>query len=214
MTHETAAAVAQLQVVSACNLPPVAQTQTIVATSPLRQASPSPPPPPLEQSISPGASSPIHSLKEHHIPSTRLPSALEAAIKAEPKVEVERLPSPSSAGAGEEANPQGSRLYLASTSRQNLETIVEAIRHLEGDHLFADETAVSQDAPLALTKPRASEPQPTKQQVAHRLLKVEMNPFFQISGSSSDAGHSSSSHNHVQQQQQQRPGVIVVQQHT
>lgn len=29
--------------------------------------------------------------------------------------------------------------YTASTSRQNLETIVEAIRHLEGDHLFQDD---------------------------------------------------------------------------
>lgn len=29
--------------------------------------------------------------------------------------------------------------YHASTSRQNLETIVEAIRHLEGDHLFRDD---------------------------------------------------------------------------
>lgn len=32
-----------------------------------------------------------------------------------------------------------SRSYMASTSRQNLETIVEAIRHLEGDHLFRDD---------------------------------------------------------------------------
>ena len=31
------------------------------------------------------------------------------------------------------------RSYLAATSRQNLETIVEAIRHLEGDHLFNDD---------------------------------------------------------------------------
>lgn len=29
-------------------------------------------------------------------------------------------------------------MYL-TTSRQNLETIVEAIRHLEGDHLFSDD---------------------------------------------------------------------------
>lgn len=66
---------------------------------------------------------------------------LEAAIKAEPRVEVEVLP---------EATAEGpARLYLASTSRQNLETIVEAIRHLEGDHLFREEAA---DAPLALTK--------------------------------------------------------------
>ncbi|XP_063535326.1 transcription factor AP-4 [Cydia strobilella] len=61
---------------------------------------------------------------------------LEAAIKAEPRVEVEVLPE------------AAARLYLASTSRQNLETIVEAIRHLEGDHLFGD----AGDAPLALTK--------------------------------------------------------------
>lgn len=66
---------------------------------------------------------------------------LEAAIKAEPRVEVEVIPD------GNHDAP--SRLYLASTSRQNLETIVEAIRHLEGDHLFGEETG---DAPLALTK--------------------------------------------------------------
>lgn len=80
-------------------------------------------------------------------PTTQL---LEAAIKAEPRVEVEVLP---------EANQDSSsRLYLASTSRQNLETIVEAIRHLEGDHLFREETA---EAPLALTKkPSAPPPRP------------------------------------------------------
>lgn len=33
------------------------------------------------------------------------------------------------------------RSYLAATSRQNLETIVEAIRHLEGDHLFNDDSS-------------------------------------------------------------------------
>ncbi|XP_067119714.1 transcription factor AP-4 isoform X1 [Centruroides vittatus] len=33
-----------------------------------------------------------------------------------------------------------SHIYPASTSRQNLETIVEAIRHLEGDHLFQDDS--------------------------------------------------------------------------
>lgn len=66
---------------------------------------------------------------------------LEAAIKAEPRVEVEVLPDAS--------HDAPSRLYLPSTSRQNLETIVEAIRHLEGDHLFGE---VGADAPLALTK--------------------------------------------------------------
>lgn len=53
------------------------------------------------------------------------------------------------------------RVYLTSTSRQNLETIVEAIRHLEGDHLFSDD---HQDAPLALTKHAAASNQ--------KLLKV------------------------------------------
>lgn len=53
------------------------------------------------------------------------------------------------------------RVYLTSTSRQNLETIVEAIRHLEGDHLFSDD---HQEAPLALTKHAATSNQ--------KLLKV------------------------------------------
>lgn len=74
---------------------------------------------------------------------------LEAAIKAEPRVEVEVLPEAAAEGP--------SRLYLASTSRQNLETIVEAIRHLEGDHLFREESA---DAPLALTKKAERAPPP------------------------------------------------------
>merc|ERR1712071_219274 len=40
-----------------------------------------------------------------------------------------------------------SKSYLA-TSRQNLETIVEAIRHLEGDHLFNDESSGSRKGQL------------------------------------------------------------------
>lgn len=107
----------------------------------------------------------------------------EAAIKAEPKVEVERLPSPQS---------QTDSLYnnMANTSRQKLETIVEAIRHLEGDHMFQDEpvrqTQVPQDAPLALTnKPR------------DRALALEMNPYLRF-----------------RSEQQVRPGVIVVKQNS
>ncbi|XP_029036002.1 helix-loop-helix protein 11 [Osmia bicornis bicornis] len=134
----------------------------------------------------------------------RLPSVLEAAMKAEPKVEVERLPSPSNTL--EDGSPQA-RLYLGnSTSRQNLETIVEAIRHLEGDHLFSDEPA--QDVPLALTNKQTaavvvttsnkcsttsstttSSPTVAKQ----RLLQAEFLQFHR-----------------QQQQAQQRPGVIVV----
>jgi hypothetical protein len=42
-----------------------------------------------------------------------------------------------------------SKSYLAAaTSRQNLETIVEAIRHLEGDHLFNDDASCSRNGQL------------------------------------------------------------------
>ncbi|XP_026680679.1 transcription factor AP-4 [Diaphorina citri] len=44
-----------------------------------------------------------------------------------------------------------SKVFIASASRPNLETIVEAIRHLEGDNLFED-SSETQDVPLALTK--------------------------------------------------------------
>lgn len=68
-------------------------------------------------------------------------------------------------------------LFGFSTSRQSLETIVEAIRHLEGDHLFNDipsppghhkrqvlEEPV-QEVPLALT---------TKHQTPQKLIKVRV----------------------------------------
>ncbi|CAH1403831.1 unnamed protein product [Nezara viridula] len=159
---ETVAAVANLQVVSGTSLQPVAHTETVIAT-----VTPSPP----------------------HSP--RLPSILEAAIKAEPKVEVERLPSPHSLSNDDRMSQ--ARVYLASTSRQNLETIVEAIRHLEGDSLFdgveggGGEDGAPQEAPLALTKHNSPEKQ--------HLIKVKMNQYLQF-------------------HQQQRPGVIVVKQHT
>ncbi|XP_076645812.1 transcription factor cropped [Halictus rubicundus] len=146
----------------------------------------------------------------------RLPSVLEAAIKAEPKVEVERLPSPSTSL--DDGTPQA-RLYLANTSRQNLETIVEAIRHLEGDHLFSDEPTGVQDVPLALTN---------KQQTANNPSgnKSSTSPTVSASASASASATVSASASptsakqrlmqaeflqfHRQQQQtQQRPGVIV-----
>lgn len=80
--QETAAAVATLQVVSAASLQPVSHTETVIATV---NSSPAPSP-------SPPAS-------------PRLPSILEAAIKAEPKVEVERLPSPTG-GSSDDLMPQ------------------------------------------------------------------------------------------------------------
>uniref|UniRef100_T1J0J7 Uncharacterized protein n=1 Tax=Strigamia maritima TaxID=126957 RepID=T1J0J7_STRMM len=56
----------------------------------------------------------------------------EPGVASSPLLDVSRVNS--------EPKP---KLYVASTSRQNLETIVEAIRHLEGDHLFQDDPVPS-----------------------------------------------------------------------
>lgn len=96
---------------------------------------------------------------------------------------------------------------------------MEAIRHLEGDHLFSDDPSPhcgqqqhlpgsvmdepAQEVPLALT----THNKPTQAQIAHRLLKVEMNPFLQFHSSPQSAQQRTAL-------QQQRPGVIVVKQHT
>ncbi|KAH8403313.1 hypothetical protein KR222_010330 [Zaprionus bogoriensis] len=65
---------------------------------------------------------------------------LQAAIKATPKVEVERINEKIVKVKTEKLDQPtvmgGTAVF--THSRQNLETIVEAIRHLEGDHLFAD----------------------------------------------------------------------------
>lgn len=92
----------------------------------------------------------------------RLPSILQCAMKGEGnRVEVERLPHLSELAheghhhqAVEIASVQdpetgATRQYIVtqmcdSTSKQNLETIVEAIRHLEGDHLFSEESGPHQ----------------------------------------------------------------------
>lgn len=115
----------------------------------------------------------------------RLQPILEAAIKAEPKVEVERLTddpnSPSSKN----------RVLLTSTSRQNLETIVEAIRHLEGDSLFDNveqykkkkKTTVmaTQEVPLALTTAtNATNTANATIKPHQRKLKAELSPFIQL----------------------------------
>lgn len=205
---------------------------------------------------------------------------LEAAIKAEPKVEVERINAAPLTVLNEEMSnsrtgttvvtssnimpavsntvtiaatiaPAGTkskmlarqqRVYISTTphntSRQNLETIVEAIRHLEGDQMFCEMSSEpAQEVPLALT----NKPQ--------RQLQMEMNSFLQFKSGNGGAGvNTQQSMNpptpttivsvipgtghvvtqqqnliksiaaggnivsHVQQQQQCRPGVIVVKQ--
>lgn len=85
-----------------------------------------------------------HAMITHKVSSNtiRLQPILEAAIKAEPKVEVERIHSPGSMTVLKECNSDGittngtvvnqpeSRMFIThqNRSRQNLETIVEAIR--------------------------------------------------------------------------------------
>lgn len=205
---------------------------------------------------------------------------LEAAIKAEPKVEVERinaapltvlhedmsnsrtgttvvtssnkLPAVNNtvtiaatiapAGTKSKMLARQQRVYISTTphntSRQNLETIVEAIRHLEGDQMFCEMSSEpAQEVPLALT----NKPQ--------RQLQMEMNSFLQFKSGNGGAGvHTQQIMSpptpttilsvipgtgtvvtqqqnliksiaaggnivsHVQQQQQCRPGVIVVKQ--
>ncbi|XP_043642327.1 uncharacterized protein LOC122612642 [Drosophila teissieri] len=65
---------------------------------------------------------------------------LQAAIKATPKVEVERIHEKIVKVKAEKHDlpSMQTATHYQHPHRQNLETIVQAIRHLEGDHLFAD----------------------------------------------------------------------------
>ena len=90
----------------------------------------------------------------------KLPSIIQCAMKGDGgRVEVETIPrlselSHETTQTVEIANVQdpetgATRQYIVtqmcdSTSKQNLETIVEAIRHLEGDHLFSEESGPHQ----------------------------------------------------------------------
>ncbi|XP_031624526.1 uncharacterized protein LOC116341543 [Contarinia nasturtii] len=180
-----------------------------------------------------------HHIQTHpmvaHKGTIRLQPILEAAIKAEPKVEVERIHSPGSmtvlkdcnndaiATNGTTVNQTQSRMFIThqNTSRQNLETIVEAIRHLEGDQLFGEiepTAQPTQEAPLALTN------KPSQQQQHHhhhhhhhqsQPIQVEMNPFLQFrTTSSNSSGATIVSQIHPHHSINNRPGVIVVKQNS
>lgn len=166
-----------------------------------------------------------HHMQTHqmvsHIKTTsntiRLQPILEAAIKAEPKVEVERIHSPSSVTVLKECNTEATapsnqtRMFIThqNTSRQNLETIVEAIRHLEGDQLFGEMTEPTQEAPLALT----NKPVQHHQQ---QQIKVEMNPFLHFRTTSPNSAGATivSQIHHPHHSINNRPGVIVVKQNS
>lgn len=161
----------------------------------------------------------------------RIPSILEQAIKAEPKVEVERINSPSiQLNMIEETavqspsrvnSPQAVGIrttYPNNNQRPNLETIVEAIRHLEGDAFDMDDgqeqtaklqstpSGATQEVPLALTTNKYQQngvkdhPQPFLK-FRHNATSQSGLPTFSLSVPSQQ-----------QQQYQQRPGVIVVKQ--
>ncbi|XP_035773565.1 uncharacterized protein LOC118456685 [Anopheles albimanus] len=124
----------------------------------------------------------------------RYPSILEAAIKAEPKVEVERINSPSSIVVNEEhmmVSTAGGHLVGAGTKlssiqqpparlntcRHNLETIVEAIRHLEGDAFDAVAPTQQQHTHLQTIQP--SQPQPTAVSTSAASASIPQQPLQQ-----------------------------------
>lgn len=106
--------------------------------------------------------------------------------------------------------------YPNNHQRPNLETIVEAIRHLEGDAFDMDEESsmtttnlasgkCTQEAPLALT---------TSRQIQQQNGHVK-EPFKFRQSATSQAGLPQFVSVPLQvQQQQQRPGVIVVKQNS
>lgn len=185
----------------------------------------------------------------------RIPSILEQAIKAEPKVEVERINSPCIMPMMEEnvvihsppihtqriTSPPTASVTIRTTypnnnhQRPNLETIVEAIRHLEGDAFDMDE----ETATTATIKPQQQQQQQqiiTTQEVPLALTTSNKyqqqtnghvkEPFKFRQSATSQSGLpqfvSVPSHHQQQQQQQQnkvqqyqqRPGVIVVKQNS
>lgn len=153
----------------------------------------------------------------------RIPSILEKAIKAEPKVEVERINSPliqvhmieeaTILSPQRDSSPSICTTYPNSSHRPNLETIVEAIRHLEGEAfdlvdgqeqnqtIQKGQSTSVQEAPLALTSankyPSNSGREPF---IKFRQTATSQSglPTFSVSVPTSH--------------QQQRPGVIVVKQ--
>jgi len=116
LIQETEEAVAQIQataiVTTACSTSPMyavesgeslALSLAAGAATPLASPSPCPSPSAVPLVAAPPLSPSPRPLALAVATEQRLPSALEAAIKAEPKVEVERLPSPSNAA---EDSPQ------------------------------------------------------------------------------------------------------------
>lgn len=135
------------------------QTAVVVAQSPPELATPQFSPAPAPVSIPAGAASPprAHPQPAEPSPTVDLPQDLSthsmqpaapAAVTVAPTMVVRE----EAAAPPLQSSPCTSP-YHASTSRQNLETIVEAIRHLEGDHLFRDDEPHSTIASERMSTP-------------------------------------------------------------
>jgi transcription factor AP-4 len=172
-----------------------------------------------------------HKMSPKHHREIRIPSILEQAIKAEPKVEVERINSPNIQlnmmdemavqSPPRNSSPHSVNIrttYPNNSLRPNLETIVEAIRQIEGDafdmgddgHVLNQSapSPAAQDVPLALTtsnKYQQKEQQPFLK-FRHNATSQSGLPTFSLSVPSQQQQQQQ------QQQQYQRPGVIVVKQ--
>lgn len=221
-----------VQVLSLDSIPTVGQTQVVVC-SPIGDL--------IEENsrpISPSDLMRSDEVKHENIIITSkqpriVSSILEAAIKAEPKVEVERIEAPSTiviedgTKSSRHGSPApGNCMYVTNTSRQNLQAIVAAIEHLEGEHYV--EKVVEQEAPLALTNKQIA-----VRDREHRKIQSEIHPFLKfkqvtVSKSSFAPGQTVTLQTtspetnpavlksnttticNIQQQQMSRPGVIVV----
>ncbi|GFU03904.1 transcription factor AP-4 [Nephila pilipes] len=75
----------------------------------------------------------------------------------------------------DEINLTQQEAFKGSTSRQNLETIVEAIRHVEGDHMFRDDSADADLQPLH----RMAVDQHYTEQIEHSVLLSNRSFSFQ-----------------------------------
>lgn len=170
LDHEAAAAAAEI--ITEDNL----HEEVMLSTTPSTES---------EQEVAVNAIAKVYAEGSSPSPAILQP-ILQAAIKGTPKLEMERITDSPMKKVKTEKIEQTSGL---TRSRQNLETIVEAIRHLEGDHLFTESseqhkvlvtqaqqqvgTAIvrGQESPLALTK-----------NVSQRKTIAELRPFLQIKG--------------------------------
>lgn len=155
----------------------------------------------------------------------RIPSILEKAIKAEPKVEVERINSPliqvhmieETVGQSPpriSASPTIRTTYPNSNQRPNLETIVEAIRHLEGEAFDMVDGQDQNQPTQRVQAPTTQEETPLSLTISNKYpANGVREPFMKFrQTSTSQSGLPTFSVSVPSSHQQQRPGVIVVKQ--